>query len=215
MVVQGHLVMLDHRGRTMTVDTRRWHGDADEADHSVVARTLGPALDIGCGPGRMLTALGSAGVTAMGIDVSPAAVRLAQQRGEAVVADVFGAVPHPGGWRTALLLDGNIGIGGDPVRLLRRVAELVAPHGDALVEVACGDDGALGGRVDRVRLATRGSAGWFSWAWVPAEALPRAARASGWEVREQWQLDGRAFAHLVRSVRGDRRDRAPVSASRS
>ena len=48
---------------------------------------------------------------------------------------VFGAVPRSGRWDTALLVDGNIGIGGGPVPLLRRVAELLAPGGQGLVEV--------------------------------------------------------------------------------
>jgi hypothetical protein len=34
-----------------------------------------------------------------------------------------------------LLLDGNIGIGGDPHRLLRRVRELLTPTGRLLVEL--------------------------------------------------------------------------------
>ena len=38
------------------------------------------------------------------------------------------AVPRAGRWRTALLLDGNIGIGGAPDALLRRAAELLAPR---------------------------------------------------------------------------------------
>ncbi len=49
---------------------------------------------------------------------------------------MFDPVPGEGQWHWALLADGSIGIGGDPVRLLRRVAELVGPGGRALVEVS-------------------------------------------------------------------------------
>ena len=35
--------------------------------------------------------------------------------------DVFDPLPGEGRWETALLADGNIGIGGDPVALLRRL----------------------------------------------------------------------------------------------
>ena len=41
----------------------------------------------------------------------------------------------PARWRTTLLLDGNIGIGGAPVALLRRAGELLAPGGATLVEL--------------------------------------------------------------------------------
>ena len=44
--------------------------------------------------------------------------------------------PTPGRWRSALLLDGNIGIGGRPARLLARIASLLAPGGAILVELA-------------------------------------------------------------------------------
>ena len=62
--------------------------------------------------------------TALGLDLSPVAVRLARARGaEAILRSVFADVPGAGRWRTALLLDGNIGIGGAPVPLLERARE--------------------------------------------------------------------------------------------
>jgi SAM-dependent methyltransferase len=94
-------------------------------------------LEVGCGPARHVRALLDRGVPALGIDVSPTAVRLARRRGAAVLRrSVFERLPAEGRWRTALLLDGSLGIGGDPVRLLRRVAELVAAGGGVVVEVA-------------------------------------------------------------------------------
>ena len=48
---------------------------------------------------------------------------------------VFDRLPGERRWGTVLLLDGNIGIGGDPVRLLRRCADLVRPRGQVLAEV--------------------------------------------------------------------------------
>ena len=38
-------------------------------------------------------------------------------------------------WSHALLADGNIGLGGDPVRLLRRVREFLDENGTVLVEL--------------------------------------------------------------------------------
>ena len=85
----------------------------------------------------MLAALAAAGIDAAGIDICPEAVAAASRNGAAVVlGDVFDHVPSAGPWEGALLLDGNIGIGGDPVRLLLRVAELVTGRGHLVVEVA-------------------------------------------------------------------------------
>ena len=57
-------------------------------------------------------------------------------------------------WRTILLLDGNIGIGGAPVALLRRAGELLAPDGRIVVETD--PPGAPTHRV-RVRLEAPGA----------------------------------------------------------
>ena len=48
--------------------------------------------------------------------------------------DVFARVPGEGRWSHVLLADGNIGIGGDPLRLLERAAGLLAAGGTVLVE---------------------------------------------------------------------------------
>jgi hypothetical protein len=60
----------------------------------------------------------------LGVDVSPAAVARAKGAGGAVLRrSVFDRLPAEGRWGTALLADGNIGIGGDPHALLRRVRD--------------------------------------------------------------------------------------------
>ncbi len=105
-------------------------------DASLIDRCGGPTLDVGSGPGRLIVALGERGVPALGIDVTPQSVQLAQSAGAlALQRDVFSTVPGTGRWMIVLLADGSIGIGGDPVALLSRVAELLAPRGQALVEV--------------------------------------------------------------------------------
>ena len=114
----------------------RWLGPVDAADAEVLERAEGPVIDLGCGPGRHAAALRLAGTGALGVDLSPVAISIARRRGAAVlVGDLFTGVPHAGRWRTALLLDGNIGIGGAPGALLRRTRELLAPGGSALVEL--------------------------------------------------------------------------------
>ena len=122
-------------GHAHALPLARWLAPVDAADRAVLAQAAAPVLDIGCGPGRHLAALAAAGHDGLGLDLSPVAVRLARARGaEAILRSVFADVPRAGTWRTALLLDGNIGIGGAPAALLARARALVAPGGAVLVE---------------------------------------------------------------------------------
>lgn len=189
------VTILTDTGRAYGVDVARWHAAADEADLSVLERAVGPVLDIGCGPGRILQALGSRDVPAFGIDVSAAAVRAARARGAAAGrVDVFGAVPGAGRWSTALLLDGNVGIGGDPDRLLRRVRELTGPRGRVLLE-AWPEPVPVRSRL--IRVAHRGLlSDWFPWALVTVEQVADHAAAAGWRVADVWRSDGRCFVAL-------------------
>lgn len=166
-------------------------------DGSVLDRCQGPTLDIGAGPGRLTVALAERGVPALGIDIAPAAVRLARSSGAlALRRDVFAALPGAGRWGRVLLADGNIGIGGDPTALLERVGRLLAPGGQALVEVEP-PEAPL--RRERVRLRCAGTTGpWFPWAWVGADQIASVGAASGLLVTETWADAGRWFAALVR-----------------
>jgi SAM-dependent methyltransferase len=166
-------------GSVARLPVRRWAAEPDVADRRLlIDRCTGPTLDIGCGPGRLTAALGARGVLAMGIDVSGVAVLSTQARGAAALRrDVFGDVPAAGRWRHALLADGNIGIGADPVRLLRRLGQLLHPGGVAIVEVARPGVGIHREEI-RLRIGDRVSAA-FGWAWVGADAIGSLARAAG------------------------------------
>jgi SAM-dependent methyltransferase len=175
---------------------RRWLTAVD-GDESLLRRCAGPALDVGAGPGRLTVALAERGVPALAIDITPFAVALARSRGAlALQRDVFGYVPGTGRWATVLLADGNIGIGGDPVALLRRARELLAPDGSVVAEVS--PPGA-GTRREQVRLRTAGGPGpWFPWAWVGADQVGVLAAAAGLLVTQRWVDAGRWFAVLAR-----------------
>ena len=194
----GRLWLCHPDGSLESQDTRPWLADADAVDHRVLARCAGPALDVGCGPGRLVAALAATGTPALGIDLSAHAVALARARGApALRRDVFGPLPGEGRWAVVLLADGNIGIGGAPRRLLRRMAELAAPGGRLVVEVARGD-------VDRrgpVRIITPAGvvSRPFHWAALGAPALLREAGAAGWRADEIWDDGGRRFVALSRA----------------
>lgn len=107
---------VDDTGREMGMGVTRWLEPASCDDEVLLAHCTRNTLDVGCGPGRLSAALSETGVSAVGIDVSAEAVKLARQRGAiALRRDVFSCVPGQGRWPSLLLADGNIGIGGDPV----------------------------------------------------------------------------------------------------
>ena len=130
--------------------------------------------------------------------MSAVAVRLTIEAGApAVRRDVFEQQPGEGRWRHALLADGNIGIGGDPVRLLNRVRALLGAGGSALVEV---DPPGAGLRRGRVRVSTDevDGARWFDWAWLGADAVASTAASAGLVVSWLREAGGRWFTELVR-----------------
>jgi SAM-dependent methyltransferase len=189
------LVARDTDGRAQRLPLARWLGAAGPVDERVLERAVGPVLDVGCGPGRHVSALARRGVLALGVDVSPVAVRLARARGAtAVECSIFDRLP--GGWGSALLLDGNVGIGGRPAALLRRVAELLAPGGLLLLELEPPGGGA---GPQRLRLEGGGAASdWFAWARVAVDTVEAPVAAAGLTVRERWSDEGRWFAAAVR-----------------
>ena len=164
-------------------------------DTSLVERCAGATLDVGSGPGRLTIALAERGLPVLGIDATPFAVHLARAAGAlTLLRDVFDRGPGAGRWMTVLQADGNIGIGGDPVALLRRVAELLTPRGQALVEVQP-PGAALRCEEVRLRHADEVSA-WFPWAYVGADQIAEIAVSAGLALAETWSAHGRWFGVL-------------------
>lgn len=194
----GALYLCAEDGTSRRLPLEQWLGPGGAADAGVLDRARGPVLDVGCGPGRHVVALARRGVLAVGVDMVPSAVRCARSRGAAVMlGSVFAPLPGAGSWRTALLLDGNIGIGGRPVELLRRVGDLLAPEGRILCEL---DPPGSPTRSELVALEDdRGNrSAWFPWARVSADAIRLVAAGAHMGAREIWQEDGRWFARLSR-----------------
>jgi SAM-dependent methyltransferase len=182
-------------GVEVDLDPVRWRRTAHGEDRWLLDRCHGPAIDLGCGPGRLVAALADRGVPALGVDLSAVAQRLCRRRRAPMVrTDVFGPLPGEAAWRHVLLADGNIGIGGDPLRLLHRVTQLLMPGGTVLVETAAVPDILWQGSA-RMRTAA-GTGAPLPWACVGADALARLAATLG--LRRTGSYRGaRSFVQLT------------------
>ncbi|WP_099025371.1 methyltransferase domain-containing protein [Mycolicibacterium palauense] len=186
-------------GRTDRLPVHAWlggrHSDS-EFDETLVAMCQGPTIDLGCGPGRLVAHLIRRGIPALGVDLSPTAVGLARRSGApALHRDLFDPLPATGRWHTVLLADGNVGLGGDPWRVLRRSAELLRAGGRCLAEF---DAVTTGIHVDRVRLESRKTIGpWFRWASVGVDAAATLAEEVGLAVADVHRIGNRVVASLT------------------
>lgn len=180
---------------TLEIDLGRWTRPADRVDELVVARCESPVVDIGCGPGRMVAALQRSGRAALGIDISTAAVAVSRRAGGQVLRrDLRLPLASEGRWGTALLLDGNIGIGGDVSWLLRRCRDIVGGGGLIICEI---DPDPARDEAFEVVLSRPGChSSPIPWASVGAHALVRVAATLDLIVTESWDADRRSFLAL-------------------
>jgi SAM-dependent methyltransferase len=194
------LTAVTGEGQRLRWDVGRWLAPINDADRTVLARCVGPTLDVGCGPGRFVHACATAGQIALGVDIAATAVELTARRGAAVLLrDVFERVPGEGRWQTVLLMDGNIGISGDPASLLARLGQLLAPRGQLLVEA---DPDETADQRLTVRLSDDTGLAYgpaFEWALIGRIALARHAAVAGLRYSGSWEADGRVFVRLTLS----------------
>lgn len=191
-------------GEVRPLPAHRWlgarasDGDAvDEVfDEEVTQMCIGPTIELGCGPGRLVARLIRRGIPALGIDRSATAIRLAGRGGAAaLLGDVFEPLPWMGRWQTVLLVDGNVGLGGDPRRILCRAAELLGRGGRCVAEF---DGEAIGIRSRWVRLESAHDVGpWFRWASVGVDSAAALAAQVGLTLTGVHMVGGRVVGSLV------------------
>lgn len=192
----GHWFLRYEDANQIPLRLSHWCSDEIPGDAGLVSRCTGSTLDVGCGPGRLAAAVAQRGLPVLGLDISPAAVRIARNRGALVVQrSVFDPLPAEGGWQHVLLADGNIGIGGDAARLLRRCGDLIDGGGTVLVEV---DPPGMATRscVVRIESVTGRRSDTFPWAHVGLDHIDHVADAAGLRVAETWTEEARWFVSL-------------------
>jgi len=173
----------------------RWRDPADDVDLAMIDECVGATIDVGCGPGRLTVALAERGHVALGIDITSASVEATTERGGSVLQrDVFGPLPGEGRWETALLADGNIGIGGNPVALLGRIRALLTRAGRVVVEV---DPPGSPSRIVRAHLQcdcarTRP----FDWFVLGLDDVAPVAQAAGFRLLGSHRRDERCWSVL-------------------
>jgi Methionine biosynthesis protein MetW len=197
-------------GRVVPLAIERYLDDADDADRTVLRRCRAPVLDVGCGPGRMVYALAEHGIAALGVDLAEIAVAMTVRRGApALSRDVFSRLPGEGRWPTVLVLDGNIGIGGDVTGLLDRLSALIGLGGSLIVEASTGTAGIH--EVLRVRFSRDGQPTGpdFGWSVIASDMLETLAARSGLRACDHWSAGGRNFLRLERSTGLERSTATP------
>lgn len=184
-------------GEVVVLEPERWRRDIDAVERGLLDGLADPVLDVGCGPGRIVAALAEQGRAALGVDVNAVALHEARRRGGSVLdRSVFAPLPGERRWSSAVLFDGNVGIGGDPDALLERVRTLLRRGGTALVELE-----APAVRTERltVRVEDGAASGpWFPWARVSAGDFAGLARRAGLVPFEPERYGPRWFARAVK-----------------
>lgn len=195
--LRGDPCTLEGLGDERLLPVGVWADEADASDKVLLSHCHGPTLDIGCGPGRMCTELARDGHVVLGIDLVAEAVAQTRERGaSALQRDVFGPVPGEGRWQSALLADGNVGIGGEPVRLLARIHRLLRRDGRVVVDLA---PPGIGLTQRWVRLQTKeGVTPPFRWALVGADVIGGLANEAGFATTSLREYDGRWFAVVAK-----------------
>ncbi|MGK0275903.1 MAG: SAM-dependent methyltransferase [Ilumatobacter sp.] len=178
------------------LDIQRFRDAPSRSERSFLKRLSGPILDIGCGPGRAAAYLRQRDVPALGLDANAGLVALARSNGALCVhQNAFEPVPFEGRWQQVLLLDGNIGIGGDPAKLLERLRRILIPGGRALIEVE--RNGTCRQMIVREHVSGRIGEP-FAWATLTMSGLDELIAGHGWRCEYVHEIDDRLIVELER-----------------
>lgn len=187
------LSLVSSSGEEWSLNVDRWLGPASAADTHALTRTNGRVLDVGSGPGRMLKAGSKMGIDIEGVDTDLSTALSLQKLGYTVHTGDIMDVDLPS-YESFLLMDGNLGMTGDPIGLLRRLCTLRTKNAVLIVEVESPLEKT---RTELVRLKTNSTlSGSFYWSWVTVQDLGLIAETGGWQLQQIWEENDRYFGEL-------------------
>ena len=181
----------------------------------------GRVLDIGCGAGRCLLYLQRIGHDAVGVDISPLAVRTCLKRGakRALLCPITQIGPGLGQFDTILMFGNNFGLFGNYSRarwLLRRfrhrtsrnariIAETLDPYGTTLPEHRRyhrlnRERDRMSGQV-RIRVRYRDYVTpWFDYLLVSPTEMKSILAGTGWHLARTFQGPSGAYTAVINKV---------------
>jgi SAM-dependent methyltransferase len=183
-------------GRRLAHELAAYFAPVTAHERALLDLVEGPVLDVGCGPARHARLLQARGLTAIGLDRSRLALGVARSLGlrHWLQADaLLGRLPAV---RTALLLDGNLGLAGTPAGarlLLRRLAGACGPGGRLLVGGRAPHDGRLRPLVVRDEYQDRVGP-WRPWLQADLPAVADLGAPAGWRLERAVAAGSRYWA---------------------
>ena len=182
----------------------------------------GRTLDIGCGAGRVTLYLQQRGLDVVGIDRSPLAVQICEERGvkDARFLPVTQVSARELGVFNSVILTGNnFGLFGNPKRarrLLRRlhsmttadariIAETTDPYAtDDPIDLAYQrknrDKGRMSGQYRHRECYLNLKGAWFDWLFVSREEMCEIVNGTGWTVSEFIEPEGAQFIGVLEKI---------------
>jgi len=181
----------------------------------------GKILDVGCGAGRHILYLQKIGLDILGIDESPLAIKVCQERGckNAKVMDIFKPKLKSNTFDTIILFGNNLGIGGTlkgVKKLLKIIRKLAKKDGRLLlnsIDVNITKDkshinyreknlkqnkyiGALKIRIEYKNLISD----WFKWINIEPKILKHLASESGWRVEKIYKGKQGNYSAILKTI---------------
>ncbi|MCY3543295.1 MAG: class I SAM-dependent methyltransferase [Chloroflexi bacterium] len=215
-------------GYIRVYDHPRWYfTTSDEWDphlQKAMGYVQGRTLDIGCGAGRVTLHLQERGLNVVGIDSSPLAIQVCNERGihDARLLSVTQiSLKKLGMFDSVVLTGNNFGLFGNPVRaksLLQRLFKMTTDNAriitettdpyttNDLVDLSYQERNRAKGRMSgqyrhRERyLNLKGP--WFDWLFVSRDEMREIVKGTGWTIDKFVEPEGSQYVGILEKVTG-------------
>ena len=210
----GYIQIYEHP-RWYFTSFDEWEPHLQKAMTYVQGRTL----DIGCGAGRVTLYLQQCDIDVVGIDRSPLAIRVCQERGikDAKLLSVTQISANKMGTFESIVMSGNnFGLFGNPKRarrLLQRFHDMTTCQGRIIAETTdpyVTDDpihlayqernrakGRMAGQYRHRERYLNLKGSWFDWLFVSRDEMREIVDGTGWTVRKFINPEGAQYVAII------------------